>query len=304
MSEPTLIPSIWSLRAIVAHADVWDFATAGGVLAGAAIYALGVARVWSRAGRWRGFTPGRLAAYVGGLVTVVVALLSPLDLLSDLLFSAHMSQHELLMLVAAPLIVLGRPVMAALWAAPPAARDQATLFLQSPAARRAWHVITHPVVVLLAHAAALWIWHVPWLFEGALAHSTVHALQHASFFLTAALFWYALADGRYGRGGYGMAAVFVFLTSLHSGLLGTLITLAGRVWYPVYGPRAQAMGVDPLDDQQLAGLIMWIPAGVIFLVLGLALFAAWLGEAERRGRVRGTSQSRAEAAAPAAISVR
>ncbi|HEX2657048.1 MAG TPA: cytochrome c oxidase assembly protein [Polyangia bacterium] len=262
--------------------DRWDVLVAAGLLTGGAIYATGVGRLWSQAGRWHGFTPARIAAYLGGVATIIVALLSPLDTLSDLLFSAHMSQHELLMLVAAPLLVIGRPIAALLWALPRRARDRVTAGMRAPIPRRAWRIVSDPVVIMLLHAAALWIWHVPWLFEGAMAHAAVHALQHACFFFTAALFWYALAEGRYGRGGYGMAALFVFLTSLHSGLLGTLLTLSGRLWYPIYGVRAPSTGVDALEDQRLAGLLMWIPTGVLFMVLGLGFFAAWMGEAERR----------------------
>jgi putative membrane protein len=78
--------------------------------------------------------------------------------------------------------------------------------------------------------------------------------------------------------------IFVFITAMHSGILGALITFAGRLWYPLYYARPRAAGVGPLEDQQLARLLMWIPAGVILVVLGLALLAAWLGESERRAR--------------------
>ncbi|HUP49709.1 MAG TPA: cytochrome c oxidase assembly protein, partial [Thermoanaerobaculia bacterium] len=88
--------------------------------------------------------------------------------------------------------------------------------------------------------------------------------------------------GRYGRLGYGMAVLFVFGTALYSGALGALITLAPRLWYPIYGSRTAALDIDPMTDQQLAGLIMWIPAGTILIIVALALFAAWLGAMERR----------------------
>ena len=132
-------------------------------------------------------------------------------------------------------------------------------------------------------------WHVPRLFERALENQSVHAFQHLCFFGTAALFWWTLVQGRYGRAGYGAGVLFVFLTSMHSGILGALMTLGRTLWYPAYDAPARAAGVDPLRDQQLAGLIMWIPAGIIFMVVGLALCAAWLGEAERRGRLSARS---------------
>ena len=104
----------------------------------------------------------------------------------------------------------------------------------------------------------------------------IDRLWHAMFFGTAALFWWGLVHGRYGRLSYGVSVVYVFATALHKTVLGALITVAGRPLYRTYG--------DALPDQQLAGLIMWVPACVVMTVVGLALFAAWLGESERRAR--------------------
>jgi putative membrane protein len=115
----------------------------------------------------------------------------------------------------------------------------------------------------------------------------LHALQHFCFFFTAALFWWTLVQGRYGRAGYGAGVLFVFITSVHSGILGALMTFGRALWYPTYDAPARAAGIDPLRDQQLAGLLMWIPAGLILMIVGLALCAAWLGEAERRARSPG-----------------
>jgi putative membrane protein len=189
-----------------------------------------------------------------------------------------------LMLVAAPLFVLGRPLLAYLWALPPALRNQVSGAVASNRFRRAWRGLTAPLLVLLLHGAVRWAWHAPRLFEAALRSELVHGVQHAMFFFTAAMFWWALANGRYGRSGYGVAVLFVFATGMHTGLLGALITFSGWVWYPMYDERGRAFGVLALEDQQLAGMVMWIGAGLLFLVLGLALFVAWLGEATRQGR--------------------
>jgi cytochrome c oxidase assembly factor CtaG len=143
-------------------------------------------------------------------------------------------------------------------------------------------VLTAPLVILLLHGLVLWLWHVPALFEAALRNEAVHALQHASFFATASIFWWGIARGRYGRGGYGLASAFVFATAMHTSVLGALLTVASRLWYPLYAARAQPWDIDVLQDQQLAGLIMWVPAGVLLGLLALALFAAWLGESGRR----------------------
>ena len=267
-----------------AEAARWDIAIALVLALSATLYLVGLTRLWRHAGRGRGVRPISVIAFAAGLGALVVALLSPLDALSDALFSAHMGQHELLMLVAAPLLVMGKPWLTGAWALPSAWRPGALGLLQRPLLRRPWRAATGPVTILVLHALALWIWHVPRLFEGAMRNETVHAFQHLCFFVTAALFWWALVQGRYGRAGYGAAVLFVFITAMHSGVLGALITFAGRLWYPIYDGRTRAAGHDPLQDQQLAGLLMWIPAGVILAVLGVALLAAWLGESDRRAR--------------------
>ena len=234
-----------------------------------ALYAAGVVRNRQVAKRWQA------ACFAAGWLTLVVALVSPVDALGGILFSAHMAQHELLMIVAAPLIVLGRPLVVMLWALPAAWRASFGW-----AFGNAWW--NSAVTATLLHAVALWVWHVPALYEATLRSDFIHALQHVSFFFTATLFWWALIHGRYGRLGYGAAVVYVFVTAAHSGALGALITFAPDLWYPIYGARTAAWGLRAIEDQQLAGLIMWIPAGMLFTILGVGLFAAWLGEAERR----------------------
>jgi putative membrane protein len=248
----------------------------------AATYTLGVRRLWRHAGRNHGVRLLHVVAFAAGLAALVVALLSPLDGASDALFSAHMTQHELIMLVAAPLLVAGRPWLPAMWALPPVPRRHVLGWIASPRARRRFRWFTNPVLVLLAHGLTLWLWHLPWLFEAALESEFVHGVQHATFFATSALFFYALLHGRYGRGGYGVAVCFVFVSALHSGLLGALVTFARGNLYPLHAERTHALSRCAIEDQQLAGLIMWVPACAALLVVGLALFSAWLGEAERR----------------------
>jgi len=221
-------------------------------------------------------------AFGAGVLTVVIALLSPLDALSDLLFSAHMTQHELLMIVAPPLLVSARPLVPMLFGMPPRWRARVIAIVKRDAVDRAWRALTHPFVALVLHGVVLWIWHAPMFFEGAMRHPAIHAVQHASFFFTAGFFWWGLVHGRYGRAGYGLAVLYVFATSLHSSVLGALLTIGAKLWYPIYRDRGVSIGIDPLADQTLAGLLMWIPAGALLVVVALALFAAWLGEAERR----------------------
>jgi putative membrane protein len=262
---PTLTPWIVALLSISAVA-----------------YALGVRAAWRRAGPGKGVRIWQVAAFYGGLLTLGAALVSPLASLADLFFSAHMGQHELLMLVAAPLVVLGQPMLTMLWALPPGRRTALAQALRHRRTAGVWRRLTAPVVVFLLHGLAVWIWHLPALFEWALRREAAHAVQHLSFVATAALFWWGMIHGRYGRAGYGVAVLYVFLTGLHTSLLGALLTVAPSAWYRSYEATAMKHRIDALADQQLAGLVMWVPSGVVFIVVGLALFAAWLGESERR----------------------
>ena len=243
----------------------------GTCLSTSALYAYGVSRLWKSGGIGHGIRRWEAASFVLGQLTLLVALVSPVDRLSDLLFSAHMTQHELIMVVAPPLFVLARPGVAFAWAHAGLGRVSSRIV--------AW---TSPLLAVIAHAIVVWLWHIPTWFEAALRSEAVHAVQHFTFFATAMLFWWAVVRGRYGRLGYGLAVAFVFATAMHTSLLGALLTVAERVWYPLNADRASSVGVDPIEDQQLAGIVMWIPAGVVLGLAALALFAAWLGEAGRR----------------------
>jgi len=142
--------------------------------------------------------------------------------------------------------------------------------------------VSHPFAAWLLHAVALWLWHIPSLFQAALDSDVVHTLQHASFLGSALLFWWAVTNGRHRVASLGAAVLYMFTTALHSGLLGALITLARQPWYPGYSQTTNAWNLTPLEDQQLGGLIMWIPAGVVYVVAGLLFVGAWLRESQRR----------------------
>jgi putative membrane protein len=240
------------------------------------LYAQGVRRLWRNAGHGAGIGAARAAAYALGWLALALALLSPLDPLGSMLFSAHMVQHELLMLVAAPLLVLGQPLAAFVWALPVAWREPAGWACKASGLQAALRALSRPAVAWSVHAAALWAWHAPALFEAAVRHESVHMLQHASFFASALLFWWSLLGARAGRR-EGAALLYLFTTALHGGALGALLTMAGRPWYGgVYQDGASPWGFTPLEDQQLGGLIMWVPAGLVYLGAALALLASWL----------------------------
>jgi putative membrane protein len=220
--------------------------------------------------------------YAMGWLTLVIALVSPLHPWGSVLFSAHMTQHELLMLVAAPLLVLGRPMIPFLWALPRSTARVISGWSKAAWFRAAWLFITAPFVAWVIHAAVLWTWHIPALFDATQNSEFVHGLQHTSFLLSALLFWWAVLHGRQRALGFGAAVLYMFTTALHSGLLGALLTFARTLWYPIYADSTTAWGLTPIEDQQLGGLIMWIPASVVYIIAGLALFAGWLRESENR----------------------
>jgi putative membrane protein len=209
---------------------------------------------------------------------MLLAVLPPIDQIAQLRFSAHMLQHELLMLVGAPLMVAGRPLPTWLWGLPARARHRAAVGLRQGPVTGLWTLMTAPIVAWIVHGAVVWIWHAPPLYEAAIEHEGIHAVQHAMFAGSSVLFWWGLVYGRYGRAGYGASVLYVFTTAVHTGLLGALFTLTSHPLYRVYIERTP----DALADQQVAGLVMWVPAGVVFTLAGIGLFAAWLGASESR----------------------
>ncbi len=214
-----------------------------------------------------------------GWTALALALVSPLHPLGEELFSAHMVQHEILMLVAAPLLVLSRPLVTFLWGMPFEWRRKVGQWAKTDYVSRSWAFLTDPFTAWWIHAAAIWIWHAPFMFELTLKSELAHSAQHLSFFLSALLFWWALFYAQ-GRKAYGAAVFYVFTTAVHTSILGALLTFAPHVWYPSYASTTQAWGLTPLEDQQIGGLIMWVPASLVYLAAGLWLFAAWLKESD------------------------
>ena len=263
--------------------SAWTLAPAvlAGLAIGGALYAWGVHILWRRAGHGRVVPPWRAAAFAGALAALFVALISPLDAMGSVLFSAHMVQHLLLMMVAAPLMALSEPLMVTLWALPVRwRRAVGRAWVRAHRLRSAWTMTSRPGVALLLHVLALWLWHLPLLYERALRHEVVHVLEHASFFLTALLFWWVLGRRHGHRMHTGTAIAYLFAAALQSTILGALITMSRRPWYPSHFGTTQAWGFTPLEDQQLAGLLMWIPAGIVYLIPLVALLSRVLSAAQ------------------------
>jgi putative membrane protein len=242
------------------------------------LYLRGVRCLWRTAGASRGIQPWEAGAFAAGWIVLALALVSPLHRLGGVLFSAHMAQHELLMAIAAPLLVLGRPIVPFLWALPISWRRAAGSWSGTRPVSTTWEFLTLPLVAWGLHAVAIWLWHAPALYQATLDSDVVHTVQHVSFLGTALLFWWALLRGREGRLGRPVAVLYLFTTSVHTSLLGALLAFSSTLWYPLYSSSTAAWGLTPLEDQQLAGLIMWVPAGLAYLTASLAIAASWLKE--------------------------
>lgn len=244
----------------------------------AALYVVGALKIWSRTHFGRRVRLRQAGAYAAGWLTLAGALVSPLHWLGEHLFSFHMIEHEIVMAVSAPLLVLSRPVGTALWALPRGLRHAIGSLLRSAAMRSAWSWLTRPLHATALHGVAIWLWHAPWLFDAAVTNDAVHRWQHLSFFVTALLFWWAVLM----RSDAGVAAWHLFVTMLHTSVLGALMALAPRVLYTAQTASAAEWGMTPLEDQQLAGVLMWVPAGTVYAGAAMMMMARWIARSSKQ----------------------
>ncbi|WP_245428119.1 cytochrome c oxidase assembly protein [Bradyrhizobium sp. MOS003] len=210
-----------------------------------------------------------------GWLTLAGALVSPLHWLGERVLSFHMIEHEILMAVTAPLLVIARPIGPLLWSLPRGLRLMIGRAMRQRLSTRVWAFLSAGRNATLLHGIAIWGWHAPALFDSAVEHVFLHRLQHLSFFLTAILFWWSV----FRRSDTGSAAWHVFVTMLHTSILGALMALAPHLLYRQQAEAAAVWGLTPLEDQQLAGIIMWVPAGTIYAGAALALIALWIRRA-------------------------
>lgn len=225
--------------------------------------------------RWRS------RAFVAGLAVLAVALLSPLEPLSGALASAHMVQHLLLIVVAAPLLALSAPGSALLRGSPVAVRRVRGRFRRSGVPSPILRAPDHPLVVWSLHVAVVWLWHSRVAYDAALASTPLHVAEHLTFLVTAVLFWrVVLGVRRSGRVSQGVVVLLVFGMAMQSVFLALLMTFATEPWYAAYADTTAAWGLGHLADQHLAGVIMWIPAGAIYVAAALAALASWMRSVE------------------------
>lgn len=258
------------------------------------LYGRGLMRAWKQAGIGRIIPVWRAACFFAGELVLVAALIAPLDPLGETLVSAHMAQHILLTAVAPPLLVLGMPVIAWTWALPASWRRIGT----SPVVRAiavATDTLSGPLLASLIAIGVMWAWHAPALFEAALVNETVHTLEHMSFFAGALLAWRAALSPHVSAIAAAGATLLVFMAG---GMLGGVLCLAPAPLYDWYGNRALLWGMSPLEDQQMAGLLMWVVAGGVYLAAfaSLAFRAADPSGAGRsrpsHGIIRASTSSR------------
>jgi len=245
----------------------------------AALYAHAV-HARPRAVRGRaGIERWRMVAFGAGMLTVVVALVSPLDRLAEALFAAHMVQHLLLTVVAAPLLVLGRANIALRSAVPVDVRRRAGRRL-ARGLRRAGPAAAVSLGVG-AHVATLLLWHVPAAYDAALRLPSVHVTEHVTLLLGGLAFWVVVGAGR--RRPVPAAGLAAFVASLVSVLLAAAMTVADRPWYTSHLTSTSAWGLSPLEDQQLAAAIMWVPGGLVYLAAAGVVVFRWIRDDERAG---------------------
>jgi putative membrane protein len=268
--------------------STWSFqpVVVAGLGTSALVYSVGLRRLWRTRGGRRAVDERRAASFFAGLAVVAVALVSPVHHAGDQLLSAHMLQHLLLVMVGAPLLALGAPQLPFRLAVPSGWRTALGLYARLPGVRAAGRALSHPASAWIVGVATLWAWHLPALYDAALRDQSVHTLEHLSFLASAVLFWWVVLSPGRRRTSPGTDVLFVFTAGMANGALGALFTFGTSPIYPRYVPRAAVLGVSALADQQLAGLVMWIPAGMVSLGVASWLFVRWLRVVEREARRR------------------
>ena len=266
-SLPSLLVSHWTLSATVLAPAV----------ASAALYVAGTRRL---ARRW---PARRTAAFLAGIGVVVIALQSGIDAYDDQMLSIHMVQHMLLLLVAPPLLLAGRPLVLALRALAPRRRGAIT------AALHRTRGVTGPVPALAAFTAVILLTHLPSFYDATLRHPALHDVEHAVYIAAGLLMFSPLLDGdpvpRHRLGGLGKL-LYLIVAMMPMALVGAYLNRHPTLFYAPYGPPARALGISVLDDQAQAGAIMWVLGGVVMTAVGLwAAVAAMVAE-ERRMAAR------------------
>ena len=271
----------------------WRSDVAAVVTTLAAVYVVGWVRLHGR--RASAVPVWRLAAYLGGLLAIVLALLSPIGTLGSVLFVMHMSQHELLAMIAPPLLLLGNPLPVVLWGLPAGLRVRVGHLLEPGGVgrrglrRATWMPLTWPLYVL-----TVWLWHLPAAYGASLASSLAHDAQHLSFFVTALLFWWPVIDPAPRLGARihdAWRVAYVIPAAFQSQVLGLIFAFYPSLIYPQYAAMPRLWGLTALQDQSTAGVVMMQVDGLVYLAAVLLLVARMLGREERRTSLEERTES-------------
>jgi putative membrane protein len=277
---------------VLAAAADKSFSLAPGPILICLVLTVGYVVRWRRvraAGSTRGAGVERLVAWLGGVLCVAIALISPVDTLADQVFAMHMVQHVLLLDFAPILLILGL-----------------TKVLLRPIARtvldveRALGPIAHPAFAVVLYVGFMWVWHVPALYDAALNHPAVHVLEHTCFLTAGMLYWWHLLSPVRGRHLTGLSpVVYMASTKVMVGLLGIFLTFAPSSIYSFYEHAPRVWGLTPGDDQAAAGAIMATEQSIVMGIALAYLFVRALGESEREEQRQERFADAADAAAAA-----
>jgi cytochrome c oxidase assembly factor CtaG len=230
--------------------------------------------------RWQAGALWRPVLYILGLLLLAIALMSPIDVLSAQMFTMHMVQHVFLVMIVPPLLLLANPLPFVLWGLPKDARlAGGRLFSRQSRVRRVLQQATGPGFVWLAFVIIYWGWHDPNAYQWALRSALAHDLEHITFFLVAMLFWWHVVGAgpkihrplsAFARAGFALSAIPPNM------LAGIAFVFAAEPIYAYYEAMPRLWGLTVMEDQRIAGLVMWVPGSMMFLVAALVIVARWL----------------------------
>lgn len=283
--------------------NVWaawylDPVVAISMLVGSWLYLRGVRDLWGVAGHGKVISTRQRASWFAAMGSLVIALFSPLDALGGALFSAHMVQHLILFVVTPWLLAYARPGLGIWWGIPGGWRSRIGSGVGSSGVVRFLHQASrNPIVMVTLFTAVLWLWHTPALYNAALRSDFIHAVEHFTFMAGAYMLWSWLVSVQHGATGpganrQGLAIIIVFVTVMQSGVLGAILTFSRKPLYAMHEDYTQVWGLTLIQDQQIAGLLMWVPMGMTFTLVALLLFRSWLLASERQARRREEAEPR------------
>jgi len=257
----------------------------------AATFSIELAAILYLRGWWRlrlagvPFVPAwRAVAFLSGLLTVWIALASPIDAVNSLLLTAHMLQHMLFVMVAPPLILLGAPLVPIVRGLPSVARECVGPIAKLPVVERIGRVLSNPVAGLLLMGIVMFAWHTPILYDLAITSDFLHEVEHASFFLASLAFWWPVVLPWPSRAQWPRLAMvpYLLLADLQNTALSAILAFSDRVLYPSYAALPRVFGLSALDDQVAAGAFMWVAGSVGFIVPAIVIAVQCLSTSSRR----------------------